>query len=142
VATKAAAALRGGLRPIVCVGEALQERQAGQEIAVVQRQLEAVLDRVDVAELASGAIGYEPVWAIGTGQTATPDQAQAMHSFIRSALAAHDAAAAERVKIIYGGSVKPDNARELFCEMDIDGALVGGGLIGPCVFCANHCSGG
>ncbi len=126
VATKAAAALRGGLMPIVCVGETLAEREAGQEIAVVERQLEAVLDRVECAQLVTGAIGYEPVWAIGTGQTATPDQAQAMHHFIRGKLAQHDAEAAQQIRIIYGGSVKADNARELFMEEDIDGGLVGG----------------
>ncbi|MEM9624530.1 MAG: triose-phosphate isomerase [Pseudomonadota bacterium] len=126
VATKAAAALRGGLKPIVCVGETLAEREAGQEIAVVERQLEAVLDRVECAALVNGAIGYEPVWAIGTGETATPDQAQSMHNFIRAKLAEHDAEAAAQIRVIYGGSVKPDNARELFVEEDIDGGLVGG----------------
>jgi len=136
VATKAAAALRGGLNPIVCVGETLAERQAGQEIAVVERQLEAVLDRVECDALTVGAIGYEPVWAIGTGETASPDQAQAMHSFIRAKLAEHDADAAARIRIIYGGSVKPDNARELFMEEDIDGGLVGGASLDAQQFAA------
>ena len=126
VATKAAAALRGGLQPLICVGETLAERQAGQEIAVVERQLDAVLDRIECADLANAAIGYEPVWAIGTGETATPDQAQAMHSFIRAHLAKADAQAAAKIRIVYGGSVKPDNALELFSEEDIDGGLVGG----------------
>ena len=136
VATKAAAALRGGLRPIVCVGETLAERQAGQEIAVVERQLEAVLDRIDCAQLVQGAIGYEPVWAIGTGETATPDQAQAMHSFIRAKLAEFDATAAQQVRILYGGSVKAENADELFSELDIDGGLVGGASLEAVAFSA------
>lgn len=126
VATKAAAALRGGLAPIVCVGETLAERQSGHEKIVVQRQLDAVLDRLDCADLAQGAIGYEPVWAIGTGETATPDQVQEMHQFIRTLLAEADAEAAAQIRIIYGGSVKPDNASELFAQTDIDGGLVGG----------------
>ena len=126
VATKAAAALRGGLCPIICVGETLDERQAGKEIAVVERQLEAVLARIDSDALLRCAIGYEPVWAIGTGETATPDQAQVMHAFIRSKLAQADAQAAQQMRIIYGGSVKPENALELFSELDIDGGLVGG----------------
>ena len=126
VATKAAAAMRGGLRPIVCVGETLAEREAGKEIAVVERQLDAVLDRLDLSDLAAGAIGYEPVWAIGTGETATPDQAQAMHAFIRARLAEVNAEAAANIRIVYGGSVNPQNADELFAEEDIDGGLVGG----------------
>ncbi len=126
VATKASAAFRGGLRPIVCVGETLSEREAGHELAVVERQLAAVLDRVDVNDLAEGAIGYEPVWAIGTGKTATPAQAQEMHAFIRAQIAAESPRAADAIRIVYGGSVKPDNAAELFSEADIDGGLVGG----------------
>lgn len=126
VATKAVAALRGGLLPIVCVGETLAEREAGHELAVVERQLAAVLDRIDCSAFARGAIGYEPVWAIGTGKTATPQQAQEMHAFIRSRVAAEDARAAAAVRIIYGGSVKAENAQELFSEADIDGGLVGG----------------
>ena len=126
VATKAAAALRGGLSPIICVGETLDERQAGHEQAVVARQLDAVLDRIDCAALSVAAIGYEPVWAIGTGETATPAQAQEMHEFIRSLLAAEDREAAQQIRIVYGGSVKPDNAAELFAQPDIDGGLVGG----------------
>ena len=126
VATKAAAALRGGLAPIICVGETLDERQAGHEQAVVARQLDAVLDRIECAALSEAAIGYEPVWAIGTGETASPAQAQEMHEFIRSLLAAEDSQAAQSIRIIYGGSVKPDNAAELFAQPDIDGGLVGG----------------
>ena len=126
VATKAAAAIRGGLLPIVCVGETLAEREAGKEISVVERQVDAVLDRLDINALANGAIGYEPVWAIGTGKTATPDQAQAMHAFIRARLAEVDVEAARKIRIVYGGSVKAESASELFAEEDIDGGLVGG----------------
>ncbi len=145
VATKAAAALRGGLQPVICVGETLAERQAGQEISVVERQLDAVLDRIEAVELVNAAIGYEPVWAIGTGETATPDQAQVMHAFIRSRLAEADADAARQIRSIYGGSVKPDNAVELFSEMDIDGGLVGGASLDAASFsaiiaAANNCA--
>jgi len=126
VATKAAAALRGGLAPVICVGETLDERQAGHEQAVVARQLDAVLDRIKLNDMAGAAIGYEPVWAIGTGETATPEQAQEMHAFIRDLLIAEDNQAAQRIRIIYGGSVKPGNAAELFAQPDIDGGLVGG----------------
>ncbi|MFT7651607.1 MAG: triosephosphate isomerase [Limisphaerales bacterium] len=129
VATKAAAALRGGLRPIVCVGETLDERNAGHEVAVVERQLEAVLDRLDVSELAQGALAYEPVWAIGTGQTASPEQAQQMHAFIRDKIAHVDVEIARSLRVLYGGSVKPENAAELFGQEDIDGGLVGGAAL-------------
>lgn len=126
IATKVAAAIRGGLRPIVCVGETLAQREAGQELAVVMRQLEFVLDRVSAEELAQGAVAYEPVWAIGTGQTATSQQAQEMHEAIRGLLAGHSQDAAEKIRIAYGGSVNADNAAELFSQPDIDGGLVGG----------------
>jgi triosephosphate isomerase len=129
VATKAAAALRGGLRPIVCVGETLDERNAGHEVAVVERQLEAVLDRLEASELEQGAIAYEPVWAIGTGQTASPEQAQQMHAFIRDKIAHVDVKVARALRVLYGGSVKPENAAELFGQEDIDGGLVGGAAL-------------
>lgn len=125
VAAKAARALALGLRPIVCVGETLAQREAGQTLAVVNAQLDAVLARCSVAQLAGGALAYEPVWAIGTGKTATPAQAQEVHAAIRQRLAASDAAAAPTVRILYGGSVKPANARELFSQADIDGGLIG-----------------
>lgn len=129
VAAKAAAALRGGLRPIVCVGETLEARNAGHAIAVVDRQLEAVLDRLDIASLVQGAVAYEPVWAIGTGQTASPEQAQEMHAFIRDKIAHRDDQVGQELRIIYGGSVNRDTAQELFAQKDIDGGLVGGAAL-------------
>ncbi len=126
VAAKAHAALQAGLRPIVCVGETLAEREAGRTQAVVARQLDAVLDRVGAAALARGALAYEPVWAIGTGRTATPAQAQAVHAELRARVATRDAAIGAALRIVYGGSVKSANAAELFGEADIDGGLIGG----------------
>lgn len=126
VAAKTARALALGLRPIVCVGETLAERDGGRTLEVVARQIDAVLARASVAELERGAIAYEPVWAIGTGRTATPAQAQEVHAAIRAQLARSDGAASARVRILYGGSVKPANAAELFAQPDIDGGLIGG----------------
>lgn len=125
VAAKAAAALKAGLRPIVCVGESLQQREAGETLQVVRRQLGAVLDRIGPA-LAQGALAYEPVWAIGTGRNATPAQAQEVHAALRAQVAERDAAAATALRLLYGGSVKPANAGELFAQSDIDGGLIGG----------------
>lgn len=122
VAAKAAAARQAGLKPILCVGETLEQRQAGDAVAVVTAQLETL-----VADMAAGdMIAYEPVWAIGTGETATPEQAQEMHGEIRAFLARHQAGLAEETRLLYGGSVKADNAAALFAEQDIDGGLVGG----------------
>ncbi len=126
VAAKFAAALEGGLRPILCVGETLVERQAGQTERVVDQQLNAVLERVGIAGFRTAVVAYEPVWAIGTGLTATPEQAQDVHRHIRSVLAAHDADVANAILILYGGSVKGDNAAGLFSMPDIDGGLIGG----------------
>jgi len=126
VAAKAEAALKAGLRPIVCVGEALAEREAGRTQEVVLRQLDAVLARIGAAALARGALAYEPVWAIGTGRTATPAQAQDVHAVLRARTAVGDPAAADGLRILYGGSVKPSNAAELFGQPDIDGGLIGG----------------
>ncbi len=134
VAAKAAAGLRGGLRPIICVGETLAERDGGLEFAVVARQLEAVVEQVGLAGLAKGAVAYEPVWAIGTGKTASATQAQEMHAFIRDKLARIDADIAERMRIVYGGSVNAENAAELFDQADIDGGLIGGAGLDPQVF--------
>lgn len=126
VARKYMAAQAAGLTPILCVGESLSEREAGVTEAVVARQLDAVIAAAGVASLAAAVVAYEPVWAIGTGKTATPEQAQAVHAFIRRKLAALDANVAERLIIQYGGSVKAANAAELMAQPDIDGGLIGG----------------
>lgn len=128
VAAKAARALAAGLVPIVCVGETLAEREAGQTDAIVMQQLQPVLAAVG-AQLAGIVIAYEPVWAIGTGKTATPAMAQQVHELIRAQLAQADAAAAAKVRILYGGSMKPDNAKELLAMPDIDGGLIGGAAL-------------
>lgn len=129
VATKAAAALRGNISPIICVGETLEQRQAGHEIAVVDEQLEAVLDRLSEEDLMRCCVAYEPVWAIGTGETASPEQAQDMHAFIRDKIAHVSDACAAQMRLLYGGSVKPANATDLFSQPDIDGGLVGGAAL-------------
>ncbi len=126
VAAKVERALAAGLKPILCVGETLEQREQGRTQQVVAEQLQAVLQRCPAAQLLAGAIAYEPVWAIGTGRTATPQQAQAVHAAIRSQLAAQDPGAAAAMRLLYGGSVKPANARELFSQPDIDGGLIGG----------------
>jgi triosephosphate isomerase len=125
VAAKFAAAQAAGLAPILCVGETLAEREAGITESVVGRQLDAVL-ATGVAALHGAVLAYEPVWAIGTGRTATSAQAQAVHAFLRGKVAALDAIVARSLPILYGGSVKPSNAAELFSQPDIDGGLVGG----------------
>ncbi len=126
VAHKAVRAIAGGLVPIVCVGETLQQREQGETGAVVMRQLKPVLDAAGAADLAKIVVAYEPVWAIGSGKTATPEMAQQVHELIRATLAQSDAAAAAAVRILYGGSMKPDNAGELLAKPDIDGGLIGG----------------
>ncbi len=126
VARKFAQAAASDLAPVLCVGETLSERESGQTHAVVERQLRAVLDQVGAAGLTRALVAYEPVWAIGTGKTATPEQAQAAHAFIRELIASYDPAAANAVRILYGGSVNPDNAASLFKMNDIDGGLIGG----------------
>ena len=126
IAAKFAAARRAGLTPILCVGETLGERERSETETAVERQMEAVLAVTGVAALADAAVAYEPVWAIGTGRTAAPEQVQSAHAFIRALIARRDAAVAARLTILYGGSVKPGNARELFGMPDVDGGLIGG----------------
>ena len=136
VATKAEAAIREGLRPIVCVGENEAEREAGRQFVVVERQLGAVTARLGASAMTQTVVAYEPVWAIGTGRTATPGQAQEIHAFLRGQLRRLDANVAESVRVLYGGSVKASNARELFAQQDIDGGLVGGASLGAVEFAA------
>jgi triosephosphate isomerase len=136
VAKKTLRALREGLMPIVCVGETLAEREAGQTDAVVGRQIDAVLTMIEAVDLAKIVVAYEPVWAIGTGKTATPQMAQAAHATLRTRLAQKDANAAAEVKILYGGSMKPDNAKELLAMPDIDGGLIGGAALKAADFLA------
>ena len=126
VAAKFVAAQSVGLVPILCVGERLEEREAGNTEAVVKRQLRCVIDRIGVAALRDAVLAYEPVWAIGTGKTATPDQAQAVHALLRSEIAKADGNVARELRMLYGGSVKPATAAELFAMPDIDGGLIGG----------------
>lgn len=126
VTRKVHAARRAGLIPLLCVGETLDERKAGQTEAVVERQLQAVLQSASATDFQGTVVAYEPVWAIGTGLTATPEQAQAVHAFLRDVLRRHDAILAEHTRILYGGSVKADNAADLFAQKDVDGFLVGG----------------
>jgi triosephosphate isomerase (TIM) len=123
---KTRAALRAGLAPIICVGETLAERDAGETLGRVQAQLDAAIADVAAADLARCLVAYDPVWAIGTGRTATPAQAQEVHAFIRARLAARHPELAASFRILYGGSMKPDNVRALMAEVDVDGGLVGG----------------
>ena len=129
VAAKFVAALEAGLIPILCVGERLEEREAGLADAVIHRQIEAVLNRSGIEAFARAVIAYEPVWAIGTGKTATPEQAQQIHALIRSRLSKDDATIGGQVQILYGGSMKPQNAADLLACEDIDGGLIGGAAL-------------
>jgi triosephosphate isomerase len=126
VARKFAAAQTRGLIPILCVGEQLAEREAGRTHEVIARQLDAVMAVSDVAALGRAVVAYEPVWGIGTGRTATPEQAQDVHAFVRERIAARDAKIAADLSLLYGGSVKASNANELFAMPDVDGGLIGG----------------
>lgn len=126
VAEKYGAAQAAGLIPILCIGETLQEREANQTEAVCARQLDAVVDKHGIGSFRNAVIAYEPVWAIGTGKTATPQQAQDVHRFIRGRLAGRDKAVADGLRILYGGSMKGSNAKELLAQPDIDGGLIGG----------------
>lgn len=136
VAQKTGSAIKSGLTPIVCVGESLAERESGQTDAVVGAQIDAVLGALDAGDVNKIVVAYEPVWAIGTGKTATPQMAQDVHAMLRSRLAAKNAAAATSVQILYGGSMKPDNARELLTMPDIDGGLIGGASLKAADFLA------
>ncbi|WP_153108829.1 triose-phosphate isomerase [Propionivibrio limicola] len=126
VAEKFSLALSSGLLPVLCVGETLSERESGATIQVVSSQIRAVLDKVGVTAFSTAVVAYEPVWAIGTGRTASSEQAQEVHAAIRALIASFDPEVAQKLQILYGGSVKPSNAAELFAMPDIDGGLVGG----------------
>jgi triosephosphate isomerase len=129
IGRKFAQALAHGVTPILCVGETLQEREQGKTEEVVARHLDGVLESAGVDALAKGVIAYEPVWAIGTGVTATPEQAQEVHAFLRARIAKKSAEVAQQIRILYGGSMKPGNASELMSQVDIDGGLIGGAAL-------------
>lgn len=129
VAAKFEAALKGGLVPILCVGETLAERESNVTADVVTQQLDAVIGRCGVTSLAKAVVAYEPVWAIGTGRTASPEQAQEVHALIRARVMREDAGVAAGLQILYGGSMKPNNAKELMAQSDIDGGLIGGAAL-------------
>jgi triosephosphate isomerase (TIM) len=136
VAQKTVGALKAGLIPIVCVGESLAERDSGQTEGVVGEQIAAVLAAISESDVSKIVVAYEPVWAIGTGKTATPQMAQEVHAMLRSRLAAKSPVAAEAVQILYGGSMKPDNAKDLLSMPDIDGGLIGGAALKAADFLA------
>ncbi|NYZ63849.1 triose-phosphate isomerase [Luteimonas deserti] len=129
VARKFAAARAAGLVPVLCVGETRAEREAGDTEAVIARQIEAVIAHAGIAAFESAIVAYEPVWAIGTGLTASPEQAQAVHAFLRGVVARHDARIADSLPLLYGGSCKPDNAAAIFAQPDVDGGLIGGAAL-------------
>jgi len=134
VASKARALLERGIRPIVCVGETLAQREAGQTFSLIGSQLAGSLAEIPAERAPEVVIAYEPVWAIGTGRTATPAMAQEVHAFVREQLAGRFRAAAQVMRIQYGGSVKPENVDDLMAQADIDGALVGGASLDPEAF--------
>ncbi|MDE1894409.1 MAG: triose-phosphate isomerase [Pseudomonadota bacterium] len=129
IARKFAAACAGGLTPILCVGETLQQREAGETELVIARQLHTVLKHQGIAHFETAVISYEPVWAIGTGLAATPEQVQQVHAFIRSQLEKEDATISRLTRLLYGGSVKAANAAQLFAQADVDGGLIGGAAL-------------
>ncbi|CAM9590866.1 unnamed protein product [Phaeothamnion confervicola] len=131
VAAKFSAAAKAGLVPVLCVGETLVDREGGRTEEVVGRQLDTVLESGGAAALEGAVLAYEPVWAIGTGRTASPQQAQDVHAFLRGRVAARDAGVAAKLRILYGGSVKPGNAAEIFAMQDVDGGLIGGASLVP-----------
>lgn len=134
VAKKVSCAIQSNLFPIICVGESLDDRQQDRVEQVIITQLQSVIDEVGIEALQHSVIAYEPIWAIGTGQTASPQQAQAVHKMIRELIAQYSAQLAARIRIIYGGSVKPENARELMLQEDIDGGLIGGASLDALCF--------
>ncbi|MEO7430493.1 MAG: triose-phosphate isomerase [Dokdonella sp.] len=136
VAAKFVSAQVAGLIPILCVGETLGEREADATEAVIGRQIDAVLTLSGVQSLAHAVVAYEPVWAIGTGKTASPEQAQAVHAFVRDKISGLDATIASSLRLLYGGSVKPANAAELFGQADVDGGLIGGASLVAAEFLA------
>ncbi|OGA23535.1 MAG: triose-phosphate isomerase [Betaproteobacteria bacterium RIFCSPLOWO2_02_FULL_67_19] len=136
VAAKFAAVQANGMTPILCVGETLAERDAARTEAVVARQLDAVIAAAGAAAFGNAVVAYEPVWAIGTGRNATPEQAQAVHALVRARLAATQAATARGLRILYGGSVKPANAAAIFAMPDVDGGLIGGASLVAAEFLA------
>ena len=136
VAQKAVAALGAGLTPVICVGESLAQREAGETEQVICAQLQVVLDAIQPEDVARIVVAYEPIWAIGTGMTATPQIAQDAHRFLRDCLAKKHPAAAEAVQILYGGSMRPENAKELMAQPDIDGGLIGGAALKAADFLA------
>lgn len=129
VAEKCLAAQKAGLTPILCVGETLEQREAGQMQDVLYEQLQALLDAAGILAFSNLVVAYEPVWAIGTGKTASPEQAQEVHALIRNRLAEQNTDVAAAVRILYGGSVKPDNAATLLAQPDVDGGLIGGAAL-------------
>jgi triosephosphate isomerase len=136
VAAKFVAAQQAGLIPILCVGETLAERDGERTEAVLEAQLRAVVAEAGIAAFSRAVIAYEPVWAIGTGRTASPEQAQGAHAALRATLARDDARIADSVRVVYGGSVKPDNAASLFAQPDVDGGLIGGASLKAADFAA------
>ena len=136
IANRYAMAVKSGLTPIFCIGETLDERESGVTEDVVSKQLDAVINTQGISAIGSCVIAYEPVWAIGTGKVATPEQAQAVHAFIRSKLDKLDTAVAKKVQILYGGSMNAGNAKELLSQADIDGGLIGGASLKAADFLA------
>jgi triosephosphate isomerase len=129
VATKFSAALNSRLQPILCVGETLKHRERGETEKVIKEQIDAVISLAGISAFRQAIIAYEPVWAIGTGLSASPEQAQETHVYIRKLLAQHDVDISQTIRILYGGSLKADNAAEIFAMPDIDGGLVGGAAL-------------
>ncbi len=134
VATRFCQAQKGGVTPVLCIGETLEERESDTTFAVIDKQLGAVIDMAGIDALANSVIAYEPVWAIGTGKTATDEQAQEVHKYIREQIATKSQTVAGKIQILYGGSVKPENAKAIFAMPDIDGGLIGGASLDAASF--------